>query len=188
MTRISASVPGGCAYDLDARLRLVAVDDRWKAFAEANDAPELVPPGPIGRYLVDAIADEATAHLYEELFHRVAANGRTATVAIRCDSPVVRRYLDLTIRRREDGFRVETAVTRVETSPGGAILQRAARRSDQLLRMCSWCKRVDVSGIWQELDIAVERLRLFERDAMPQITHAMCAECYARVEATLEVV
>ncbi|MFN8587284.1 MAG: hypothetical protein U0704_05735 [Candidatus Eisenbacteria bacterium] len=49
--------------------------------------------------------------------------------------------------------------------------------------MCGWCKAVDADGQWVEPELGVELLNLFERDALPEITHGICAECYERVAA-----
>ena len=63
------------------------------------------------------------------------------------------------------------------------ILDSVADETDPGLRMCSWCKRVDVLGEWEELEIAVERLGLLSLPEPPLITHAMCPACAERLNA-----
>jgi hypothetical protein len=43
--------------------------------------------------------------------------------------------------------------------------------------MCGWCKRVDVSARWLEVEAAVEALRLFDEETLPRISHGICPEC-----------
>jgi hypothetical protein len=57
-------------------------------------------------------------------------------------------------------------------------------RSGEWVRVCSWCKRLFVGESWEELEAAIERLRLFERAFAPTMTHGICEQCHqAMVEA-----
>lgn len=170
---------GACSYELDARLHLVAADEAFANFALANDAPELVPPGPLGRSLMSFISDPTTAHLYAELFRRVATRQSPLTVRLRCDSPTLRRFLTLTISPRASGFRLVSHVERVEERDPQPLLGREqATGTGALMRMCSWCKRMDVHGAWLEVEEAVATLRLFEHAPPPRLTHTMCRTCH----------
>jgi hypothetical protein len=51
--------------------------------------------------------------------------------------------------------------------------------------VCGWCKRVDVSGDWLEVELAVTRLGLFNLTRLPQITHGICVDCRKRVRREL---
>lgn len=177
-----------CAYELDTDLRIVAVDDGWSEFARENGAPELVPPpGPLGQPATACVGDPTSRMLFEQLFQRVLRTGRTVTVPIRCDAPALRRYLDLVISRRGNaGIRIETRLIRSEARPPMALLDQKAPRGNELLRMCGWCKRVDVAGRWCEVEEAVAALNLFERDRLPLVTHGMCPLCYRRVCGELD--
>jgi hypothetical protein len=54
-----------------------------------------------------------------------------------------------------------------------------------MVRVCGWCKKVDVGGSWAEVEEAVTRLRLFDRPLLPQLTHGICEGCYDRMVETL---
>jgi hypothetical protein len=137
-----------CTYMLDADLRITAVDEGWCVFALANGTPELVPPkGPIGRSVLDGISDFSTAQLYRELFQHVQTTGRPLAVPFRCDSPTLRRFLELQIERRnEGGLRVRSVLIRTEPRESVRLLEPNRRFGDGLLKMCSWCKTVEVDG------------------------------------------
>ncbi|MBC7231693.1 MAG: hypothetical protein H5T68_00415 [Chloroflexi bacterium] len=175
--------PTTCAYELDADLRIIWVDEGWSEFAIANDAPELVPPpGPLGQSVLSYVADPTSTQLYELLFQRVLQTRRSITIPFRCDSPARRRYLNMTIKPRiPNGLRIETMLTRTEERTAVALLDRYAPRGNDLLRMCGWCKSVDVAGRWCEVEEAVVEMRLFERDLLPHVTHGICPRCYERV-------
>lgn len=179
---------GACAYELDAELRIRAVDPAWSAFAQANEAAELVvPPGPLDQPVFGYIQDATTAHLYQRLFERVLRTARPVGFRFRCDSPEVRRFLEMEIRPgRSSGLQLHTRVVRLEPRAPSPLLDRAGQRGGALLRMCSWCKAVDVGDRWCEVEDAVIALRLFERELLPAITHGICPPCHKRVEALLE--
>ena len=175
------AVPETCAYELDAAFRIAAVDARWSEFATANDAPELA-SGQLGRPVLQFIADSTTALLYRQLFQRVQNSGNPVTLPFRCDSPTRRRFLNLTIERRDDGgLRLETTVTKIEARPPMELLGRRRDSGGVPLRVCGWCKSVEVGGCWYEVEEAVRSLRLFDRDLLPPVTHGMCPPCHERL-------
>ena len=184
---MGTSMPTGCAYELDADLRILSVDPSWSDFARTNDAPELVPPGPLGKLVLACIADPASEHLYKRLFETVLRTGRTIVVPIRCDSPTQRRFLELKIEPREPaGLRIVTSLTRVEPRLAVALIDGRATHGEEHLRMCGWCKSVDVGGRWCEVEEAVRAMGLFQREVMPAVTHGICPACYERVIALID--
>jgi hypothetical protein len=178
---------GACAYELDAELRIRAVDLAWSEFARANSAPELVvPPGPMGQAVFGYIQDATTVHLYQRLFERVLRTRLPVAFPFRCDSPEVRRFLEMEIRPSpSSGLQLQTRVVRLEPRAPSPLLDQAVRRDRSLLRMCSWCKALDVGGQWCEVEEALVALGLFERELLPTITHGICAPCQQRVEGML---
>jgi hypothetical protein len=176
-----------CTYELDAELRIRAVDEAWSEFARTNDAPELAAPAPLGRPVLDYVQDATTSYLYQRLFDRVLGTARPVTFPFRCDSPEVRRLMEMEIRPcHSAGLELCTRVVRMERRARAPLLDRSVARAGPPLRMCGWCKAVDVGGGWCEVEQAVAALRLFERELLPPITHGICPPCHRRVEGMLE--
>jgi hypothetical protein len=176
-----------CSYELDPDLGLTKVDQGWIEFALENDAPELLPPGPIGRSVLDSISDSTTKLLYRELFDHAARVARPISFAIRCDSPAMRRQLLLTITATASGFRVDSSLRWARPNPAGELLRHGLPRDPaRVLRICSWCKKMEADGEWCELDEAARRLGLFERGELPLLTHGMCPACHASINAMLD--
>ena len=170
------------AYRIDRLDRIVEVDDAWRAFAVANDAPELAGDSIVGRPLWDFIAGSETRQLWHELLDRVRT-GVTADVSLRCDSPGRRRRLDLQLVPLQDGgvqFRATVA---------GAEDRAPVELLDSLyadgtpIRVCGWCRRVDVDG-YVEVEEAIARLGLLEQDMRP-VTHTLCPDCAATIHAQM---
>ena len=75
-------------------------------------------------------------------------------------------------------FRTETLEV-VERHPV-SLLSPEVTRADALIRACGWCNRIDVGcEDWTEVEEAVGRLALLAREAMPRLSHGICAPCHA---------
>jgi hypothetical protein len=178
---------GSCRYELDDELRIVAFDARWSLFAVANETPRLAEAEHVlGRPLLSFIAGDSTAHLYETLFDVVRRTQRPVTLPFRCDSPSLRRYLDLTIEPRPHGLALSSTLSKAEARPREPLLDAAAARSEEMLRMCSFCKKLKVAAEWMEVEAAVARLRIFDRARVPAISHGLCEPCLHTALAAAE--
>jgi hypothetical protein len=62
---------------------------------------------------------------------------------------------------------------------------RITDRSDELIKMCSWCARIE-AGDWVEIEEGCRRLGLLEEPRLPQITHTVCAGCMAAMSDELD--
>lgn len=167
-------------YRLNSQDEFIYLNQEWIDFANANDASDLLPQNVLSRPLWDFISDETTGQLYREILYHVRA-GQPTSFAFRCDAPEYRRYMEMTITARGgDGeVQFQTRPLQVEERPQQALLERHALRADELLRMCGWCKHVNVGGErWVEVEEAVTVLQLFELSALPQLTHGICEACY----------
>jgi hypothetical protein len=61
-------------------------------------------------------------------------------------------------------------------------LLKASSRTEEVLTICSFCKKVAVDRTeWIEIEDALAKLKLFNKDRMPSITHGICPECHNRV-------
>jgi hypothetical protein len=168
------------SYVIDRHDVILSVGDDWDRFAASNGAVELL-AGIVGVPLWNFVTGLTTRHVYRQLVSR-ARDGQVVSFAYRCDSPALRRFMRMTITPREDGcVSFESVVERTEPRPPVMHLDSVADEADPGLRMCSWCKRIDVLGSWEEVEIAVERLGLLSLPEPPLITHAVCPACVERL-------
>ena len=182
---MSDASPTPLAYSLDHRDRIVRVSDAWTRFALENDAPELAAQRILQRSLWDFVDDPTTRHIYTELISRVR-HGRTVQFLLRCDSPALRRYLQMTVTLA-DSSRVdfESLVVGVEPRPIQRIWDRRTIRTSAHVRTCAWCKRLDVRNEWMEIEDALEPLRIFEMEPLPELTHGICGVCERAMEMAM---
>lgn len=168
-------------YRIDAGDIITAVNPDWDAFARENEGAHLTGEHVVGRDLWAFIGDFETAQIYRAVLARLRGGAVVPPLPFRCDSPALRRFMELHLRAVTDdgGVELEARLLRSEPREAVALLDPAAPRDDELLRMCSWCKRVAVTeSQWCEVEEAAQRLRLFERDRLPELTHAMCDRCF----------
>jgi hypothetical protein len=166
-------------YRIDARDRITFVSPAWIAFALNNGAPELTGERVLGKSLWGFVADKETRHLYGLLFKKVRRDRRVITLPFNCDSPMLRRYMELAISALPDGaIALAGHLLREESRKPARLLDPMAERSESFLRMCSWCKRVDAgANDWIEVEDAIRRLTLFSSSVLPQLTHGICPTC-----------
>ena len=165
-------------YKVNADDRIDHVSSDWLQFAQENNAPHLNTEAVIGQPIFQFVSNEETRHLYEMILDRVRTRGNEVVVPFRCDSPSVRRFMELEVSPGPHGqVQFQGRILREERRQPMPLLDSSINRDDDFLKVCSWCKRVQAEGEWLEVELAVERLELFNRKRLPQISHGICDDC-----------
>lgn len=173
------------SYQIDGDDAIRWVGASWNAFAVSNGAPKM-DDRVVGCSIWTFVSDETTRQVYRALIARVRT-GHTVTFSYRCDAPSLRRFMLMTMTPNAgQGVAFESVTIRTETRVPLVFRVEVQPGSDLMLRVCGWCKQVDVRGDWKEIDVAVECLGLFAGSPTPTLTHAMCPPCFARVMAEVE--
>ena len=154
------------------------VNARWDVFARENDGESAVASEVVGRPLISFLSDATIRMLYRRMIEAAQA-GRTITFRYRCDAPRERRVLEMVIRgagRGEVDF-ISTIKELAQRDPI-AFFDRRAARTDEHLRICSWCQKIAISPTeWVEADEAVNTLGLLLAGPVPRMTHGICQRC-----------
>ncbi len=177
--------PRSFVHRVDASEIITHVNDAWEAFARENRADHLASEHVVGTSLWRHIGDLETKELYRAILARVRSKRLVLALPYRCDAPDRRRFMELRISPTgSDEVEFASRIVREEQRNPVRLLESDAERSDEFVRMCSWCKKVKTSD-WVEVEEAVRELGLFHRLRLPQITHAICPNCLARLKASL---
>ena len=165
-------------HSIDASDHIVWVSPDWLAFAHENGA-RLTTLGAAGTSLWMHISGTEVRHLYGILLQQVRHTGRNVHFPFRCDTPTMQRDMQMVIVPKSDGYvEFQSHVLHCRPVPYVVLLDAPVLRSDRLLRMCSWCRRVALTQEeWVEPQVAVARLDLFGVAPIPQITHSVCPSC-----------
>jgi hypothetical protein len=176
-------------YRIDENNNIIYVSDNWSKFAKDNDASDsCIPPFVFGKSLFDFISDKESRHLYSIIIETVRDKNRSVRIPIRCDSPQLRRFMEITVKALP-GNQVEfsSKVIRLEPRDNLRILNETADRSEEIVRICSYCKKIAISDEeWIDAEKAIELLDLFKSVKLPQLTHGVCPVCYESVMANLK--
>ena len=170
--------PRSFIYRIDARGRLVWINDAWLEFAAENDWP-VNRDDVIGRPLMHFIADEHLRYLYGLLIGRLRAGRGPLRFRYRCDAPDARRHMEMLMLydQTEREIEFQSSVLRIERRLHQDLLCTRLPSDPQQLGICSCCKRVDLGGEWAEVEDAVLQLRLFDRESLPRTRHCVCPRC-----------
>jgi hypothetical protein len=176
-------------YRIDKSDNIIYLSDNWSDFALANDAATIcVPQLILGKSLWSFIADFETRHIYGLMLTRVRETLEPAVIPINCDSPELKRVFQISMTAMNDGA-VEFSSTLVEISQRQyiKILDRSVIRSEDIVKICSFCKKIAVSDSeWAETSEAIKILNLFGNITMPLLSHGVCPSCYASITAEMD--
>jgi len=169
-------------YRISADGRIDSIEGPWDRFARENGAPSL--PRPVGEPLLDHVAGASVRAVLASLLDRARRLDEPMELSYRCDAPDRRRFMRLRLEPEVGGtLMIRSRVLREEPRPPVRLLEPDAPRSDELLKICAWCKRVEVEGAWVEVEEAVELLALFDRPNVPDLTHGVCDACSRELES-----
>jgi len=173
-------------YHVDRDNTIIRVNADWIAFAQENAAAHLDDTTVIGQSLLDYVTDRETRHLYALLLQKVRNAQASITLPFRCDSPSLRRYMELTlVPHINAGVEFDAQLIRIEPRPPMALLDPTQQRSEDFVVICSWCKRIRTPAGWCEVEVAVRRLRLFDTAKLPALSHGICPSCQQMVRREL---
>jgi hypothetical protein len=176
-------------YEIDESDRIVRLGDNWCRFARENGAPELCDRSSVlDRPLWDFVSHREVHHIYSILLEKARTERRPIIVPIRCDAPDKRRFIEIDLTPLPmDHVEFKSRVVRMESRDALEILERSASRSDEFLRICSFCKKIALSDeTWAATEEAVKCLKLFESPRVPQLTHGICPGCYEAFMASMK--
>ena len=165
-------------HTVDAAGNIVAVNGEWVEFARENGAPELVREAVVGRAIWEFMEGRETRHISRLLLDKVRSTGKSLTIPYRCDSPDLKRFMEMEIIPLESGnVEFRSRLLKVEKRDPVLLLDAHAARTEEFLTICSWCRRARIDSMWIELDEAVKKLDLFSSAAPTQLTHGICQDC-----------
>ncbi|MBK5958307.1 hypothetical protein CCR97_08795 [Rhodoplanes elegans] len=181
---------------VDRSNRIVAVGGPWDEVAIANGGAAAVVARVLGTGLLDHVHGDPARMLVLTVLDRVRRFGTPRTVPYRCDTPGLKRWMEMTLTPAPDGtvtfehrlLRCEPMQRPVRFAPA----RPGAPRGPAIIR-CSSCNRVrDASG-WHEPDtvrFSAEAVGIPggtppSQDAPILVGYGVCEACRARIERML---
>lgn len=175
-------------YRINSDDRIVFANKNWFDFAIENNTANLTEKMVLGRLVWSFIADPSTHAILGAVIQRVRQTGRLIRLPFRCDSPDLRRHMEVEIRSlTNDHIEFESRVLRLETREPTQIWLSGIERSKQVIVACSWCKKIQVSqNSWMEVEEGVAALDLLTAPLLPRLSHGVCPECSIGIKRELD--
>lgn len=161
---------------------IIHVGGAWDAFAAANDGLSLVGTAVVGRPLRDYVTGDITRMFVEVMINKVRISGQLQSVPYRCDSPGVKRFMQMDLIPQKSDLLCRHRLLREERLTPPVRFTFAAGRLDHVVKRCSMCNRLTRrDGKLVEPDTPEAReLSGSHTDGIFVIYH-VCAECRGRV-------
>lgn len=167
-------------YHVNKDDQIIFISDEWQTFADENKAHDLTNSHVGNHSIYDFICNGETRHIYESVFSRCRVAKKTILIHFRCDAPDTRRFMEMTLSPLPDGgISIESCILREEKRATVNLLDRDTVRTNEILTLCSWCKKVRLEDqTWVEVEEAVENLKLFDKTELPRLSHGACDICF----------
>jgi len=173
-------------YRINSDDEIIFVNNEWSNFAVANNASELISDKILHLSLWKFITDVTSEQIYRQILRQVRS-GLKMQFTIRCDAPETRRLLEMTVSPYgNDKVQFDTRPIWTEERAPQKILQKNLPRKDHIIIICSWCNKIEVGkDDWREVEEAVDALKLFQVETLPQLSHGMCGKCHETISRQL---
>jgi len=176
-----------CIYEIDTEDRIVFCNGVWDAFAVENGGEQLRFEDIKGRVLWDFLDGASTIDVYTRLISHVR-EGNSVKFMFRSDSPSIFRLMEMKIAlTSKNRVRFSTRIKSTGDRESLSIQTEETSVPDEPpLLVCSWCGRLKIHRqSWQQIDIAVSKIGLFEKEKMPSISHGICERCLKEINSLL---
>ena len=138
-------------YRLDQSDRITAIGGAWDRMAQENGGDRLCGDSVVGRPLYDFISGDISKMFVRTVIEGVRVLQRPRTVPYRCDSPGLRRYMEMSIKCEPGGgLLLEHRQVRTEATGRRFDFRVGTQPLRQMVVRCSHCNAVKVEGRWGE--------------------------------------
>jgi hypothetical protein len=172
---------------IDDADKIVHVNDDWLVFAQEISAPQLTASLVLDQPIWRFIQGQETSYLYQQIFRRVRAGKAPVRFPFRSDSPDCRRFMQMQLVLLPGAaIQFTTHILREEWRDPIDLLDTSRDRTQEFVKVCSWCKKINIPGRgWGEIEAAIEALDLFDHHSMPRMTHTICDSCRSALRLEL---
>jgi len=165
-------------YWLDTKDLITAVSSSWNHFALNNNAGKnSLAQNVIGQNIYSFIISDPTRMYLQILIQQARVLGNTVAKKYRCDSPQLKRYMEMRITPEQTGqIRLDHLLERVEPFVRPISFYPASSGGTATAYRCSICARLYLAGCWVMPDDAITE-GLISLDAPLPVIYTVCPVC-----------
>jgi len=160
-------------YWLNSEDAIIAVGSTWDTFAGENEGPGVVSGLIVGRSLWEFISGDPTRMWLSSILTLARIRDETVSRPYRCDSPTVKRFMNLEIKKGADGsLHLVHSLVRVEAMSVPCRVNPSPSAGKKMMQRCSVCNRFNTAKGWMEaedLDTPV--------GSPIAVIYAVCSDC-----------
>ncbi|ATX82724.1 hypothetical protein Ga0123462_1882 [Mariprofundus ferrinatatus] len=155
------------------------VNDAWLDFANSCNSLLANKSKVLDKPLFTFIDGEMVKNLYLNILLRVRSSEKAFVYKFRCDSPSVRRLLEMKISPLDkQDILFTSCIIKSEHREPVSMLDCSLPRNNEVVFICSICKKIELDcHEWIEIEEALSKDDLFCRDGIPQIANGLCPDC-----------
>lgn len=171
---------GELFYRLDRKDTIVDVGGAWDRFANENDGQSLTAERIRGQSLFAHIVGTATREFVWTLLDAARKLQQPVTRCYRCDSPTLKRYMEMTIEPDPRGLLlVRHRLLSTEPLQRPIVFKVAASGTARraLIVRCSSCNRVRAEGAWLEPEAALSKGQVPTDQGVARVAYGVCSDC-----------
>ncbi len=140
-------------YWLDGEDRIIGVGSTWDFFAGENEGREVISSLVVGRSLWEFISGDPTRMWLSSILTLARIREKTVSRPYRCDSPTIKRYMNLEISREADRtLHLVHSLVRVEEMSSPRRITPFLASGKKMMQRCSVCNRFNTAKGWTEAE------------------------------------
>ncbi|WP_446010588.1 hypothetical protein [Candidatus Electrothrix sp.] len=170
-------------YLVNRNNQIEFTDKAWEDFAGQNGGEKLMNEMVLYRDISSFISCARCQELYDMLINSVRGTRKAIEFPFRCDSPDMRRFMKMEmIPLDQEKIEFTSYTEKEEARPPIYLLDISVPRSEEIITICSWCKRIKTDNAhWLDMEEAVEKMELFNSNCLPKLSHGICSSCFETV-------
>lgn len=166
-------------YRLDPKDLIIEVGGPWDDFAKRNNGFRILAGQIEGQNLFSHITGDSTQMLMDVLLAKVRRHQNPVTHPYRCDSPTLKRFMEMTIEPDTYGFlNLRHRLLKSEPIASWAVVDAVVpgRTGQSIVIRCSMCNSVRMGKEWVELETATQQGLTIEQGVM-RVAYGVCSNC-----------
>jgi hypothetical protein len=165
------------SYRLDDQDRIVEVNSNWDRIARENDGEAVVADRILGTKLYAHVTDEPSRMYVWTMLDSVRKLFRPSVKLYRCDSPDLKRHMEMTILPESGGgLLVKHRLIRIEKMPLRVRFISQAGGHPPLVLRCTMCVKLKIEGVWLAPDATV-LAGVSQSDGASRVAYSICEDC-----------
>lgn len=157
-------------------MKEIYILDKYNNIIEAENTEANI----IGSNYFDFSYDEILINILKDIFEKVRTKQKIFSTSYRCDNDNYVRYFDLNIiPLKGNQIKLEHILTKQIKRKTNL---KNFKQSSKTYKMCAWCNKILYKNNYIEMEDAINEIKIFNDEGIPNFTHGICDSCKLKLE------